>query len=117
MSIHLVKIDSDIVEDHYEHGEGASTGCGYSGEPVGKTFASLQEMLGFLATRFGLSTSEADYNIESGQLETSRTVADHTAHQNGGWFAATERELGLWRRGTMKLFSENFAIHFHEVAA
>jgi hypothetical protein len=116
MSIHLVKIDSDIVEDHYEHGEGASTGCGYSGEPVGKTFSNMAAMLDYLSTCFGLSKREADYDAAEGRLQTSRTVANHSARQNGGWFEATKEELAAWRKGKTKLFSENFTIYFHQAA-
>ncbi|MBK3780014.1 hypothetical protein G3A43_07075 [Paraburkholderia aspalathi] len=116
MSIHLVQIDSDIVEDHFEHGEGKSTGCGYNGETVGKTFPSMADMLGYLSSAFGLSAKETDYEASLGVLTTSRTVADHTAYQNGGWIAATERELDIWRKGAMKLFSENVTICFHTVA-
>lgn len=45
MDIHLVKIDSDICEDHFEKGEGDSTGCGYNGLAVGRTFPSMKAML------------------------------------------------------------------------
>jgi hypothetical protein len=76
----------------------------------------MAEMLSYLASAFGLSAKESDYDASLGVLTTSRTVADHTAYQNGGWFEASERELETWRKGAMKLFSENFTIHFHLVA-
>lgn len=116
MDIHLVKIDSDICADHFTEGEGDSTGCGYNGLAIGKTFPSMKEMLDYLASYFSLSDKETDYEKEPGRLLTAKTVADHTAGQNGGWFQATPRELAAWRKGTMKLFSENFTIHYHYVA-
>lgn len=109
---HLVSLSSDICEDDFESGEGASTGCGYSGEPIGQTFLTLSDMLGYLERTFGLSNKPQDYNIEDAHLTTSKTVANHCDAQNGGWFEATEAELEAWRKGRMKLYSEDYSIHF-----
>lgn len=120
MTIHLISLTSDICEDHPENGAGASTGCGYQGEKIGETFATFPEMLVYLERNYGLSSNEADYEVDcterSRKLYYSKTVANHSEAQNGGWFEATEEELAQWRAGTLKLYSEDYVINWHEVA-
>lgn len=115
MKVHLVKLSSDIVEDHYELGAGKSTGCGYSNEPVGKTFESFEAMLKYLADYYGLSSDANDYENEDGKLYTSKTVANHSEAQNGGWFEPTEAELEAWTNGELMLYSEDYVIEYHYV--
>lgn len=115
MKTHLVKLSSDIVEDHFEHGAGDSTGCGYSNEPVGKTFESFDAMLKYLADYYGLSADINDYENEGGILRFSKTVANHADAQNGGWFEPTDAELEAWARGEQVLYSEDFSIEYHYV--
>ena len=103
---------SDICEDHYEEGEGASTGCGYSGEKIGQTFPTLAAMIKHLASYYGLPESEADYDIDGNTLSTTKTVANHSEAQNGGWFEATAEEIAAWTEGKMKLYAETFFINF-----
>lgn len=98
-----------------ENGEGAHTGCGLNNFPVGKTFQSMSAMLGYVASAFGLSTQMGDYDTEGNYLQTSKTVANHSEAQNGGWFDPTPTEYQKWREGKLKLYSENFAIHFLRV--
>lgn len=114
---HLVGITSDICLDDPEEGEGESTGCGYGGEKIGKTFNSFESMLKYLADHYGLSGDKNDYDdTNAGFLSTDRSVADHSQAQNGGWFEPTEAEYEQWRAGTLKLYVEHFGIEFHEVA-
>lgn len=115
MKIHLVDVSSDIVEDSFIEGEGRSTGCGLRNEKIGKSFECMADMLKYLATTYGLSALEKDYNKSPHTLETSRTVANHTAAQNGGWFEATPTELDAWRKGVLLLFSENFTVNYHYI--
>lgn len=115
MKVHLVKLSSDIVEDHYELGAGKSTGCGYSNEPVGKTFESFEAMLKYLADYYGLSSDANDYENEGSKLYTSKTVANHSEAQNGGWFEPTEAELEAWSNGELMLYSEDYIIEYHYV--
>ena len=112
MNYHLVSLSSDIVEDDFNDGEGNSTGCGYQHEPVGKSFSSLETMIAYLASIYGLPGKLVDYAIEGTQLHTSKTVANHSEAQNGGWFEATTSELAAWSKGKMKLYSENYSIRF-----
>lgn len=115
-SFHLVGLTSDICEDNFEEGEGASTGCGLR-LAIGKTFATFPDMLKYLAGTYGLSASKNDYNDEgNGTLETSRAVANHSNAQNGGWFEPTEEEYAQWRAGKLKLYVENFDIKWHNIA-
>lgn len=120
MSYHLVSLSSEINEDHFESGDGASTGCGYQGEKIGKTFETFPEMLAYLASHYGLSANEADYNVDNEkgrrQLHYSKTVADHSQAQNGGWFEPTAAELEQWRAGTLQLYSEDYVINWLEAA-
>ncbi len=112
MKYHLVSVSSDICEDDYEEGEGASTGCGLGALQVGRTFDTFQQMLQYLASYFGLPNDEPGYHVEGNTLHTSKTVADHSNAQNGGWFDPTEAELKDWKEGKIKLYSENFLIKF-----
>lgn len=112
MAIHLVDMTSDIVEDSCEEGEGNSTGCGYAGQPLGRTFPTIPAAIQHLASYYGLPANEADYTIEEGLLQTSRMVADHTEAQNGGWMEPTSEEMSAWRAGHLKLYSENYDIRF-----
>lgn len=110
MAYHLVSLTSDICLDDPEHGEGASTGCGYGHEAIGKSFPTLEELVKYLASVYGLSDNLNDYEQDGQTLRYSKTVADHSQAQNGGWFEPTEAELAAWHAGTMKLYSENFDI-------
>lgn len=120
MSVHLVSLSSDILEDHFEQGIRGSTCCGYNDEKIGKTFDTFPQMLAYLKKNYGLSANEADYGDESdGQqrwLFYSKTVANHSDAQNGGWFDATEEEKTLWRAGKLKLYAEDYVIDWHQVA-
>jgi len=120
MTVHLVCLSSDICEDDFEKGEGKSTGCGYANEKIGQSFDTFPQMLAYLEKTYGLSANEADYGVEgttgSRQLHYSKTVADHSEEQNGGWFEPTEEELVRWRADALKLYSENYFITWHEVA-
>lgn len=112
--VHLVRIESEIYEDIFEEGEGDFTGCGISVN-VGQTFPNLQAMTDFLHNGYGLSKDPNDYGPDDdgkNMLFTSTTVADHSQHQNGGWFEATEAEIEKWQKGEIKLYSENYTIHF-----
>lgn len=114
MTYHLVGLTSDIVEDHAKHGEGKSTGCGYPNEKIGEDFATFESMLKYLSVYYGLSDKAADYNREGNVLETSRTVANHSEAQNGGWMNPTDEEYAQWHAGKIKLYSDNYTIRFHE---
>jgi hypothetical protein len=120
MSVHLVSLSSDICEDDFEEGEGKSTGCGYQGEKVGKTFDTFPQMLAYLEKNYGLSANETDYGVDCNngqrQLYYSKTVANHSEAQNGGWFEPTKEELARWRAGALMLYSEDYVINWHQVA-
>lgn len=120
MSVHLVSISSDIYEDDFEKGEGKATGCGYDAEKIGKTFDTFPQMLAYLEKTYGLSANEADYGVNcvNGErhLHYSKTVANHSEAQNGGWFEPTQEELARWRAGALMLYSEDYVINWHQVA-
>jgi hypothetical protein len=109
---HVVSLSSNICEDDYEHGEGKSTGCGYQNQPVGQTFNSFNDMLAHLASYYGLPSNPVDYEHERGELRTSKTVANHSEAQNGGWFEPTTDEFQAWAAGKMKLYLENFQVRY-----
>lgn len=115
MQTHLVALSSHIVEDCFETGEGASTGCGYANEHIGRTFPSFDAMLQYLSDHYGLSADTKDYERGRGELYTSRTVANHSDAQNGGWLEPTGVEYADWRAGKTKLYAENYSIQFHYV--
>jgi hypothetical protein len=112
MKYHIVSLESEIVEDNYEEGEGESTGCGYSGEKIGKTFDSIEGMVEYLSQNYGLPKDVNDYEKQDQFLYTSKTVANHADEQNGGWFDPTEREIEMWQAGKMKLYSDNYTVKF-----
>lgn len=56
-----------------------------------------------------------EYGIEGDSMITSKTVADHSEAQNGGWFEATEQEIAQWEQGEIVLYSENYYIKFLEI--
>lgn len=112
MKFHVIAISSDICADDPEEGEGESTGCGYNNEPIGKTFDDLPSIISHLSTTYGLSANEVDYDRTASFLRTSKSVADHSQAQNGGWFDPTPEEFEAWRLGRMKLYSENFHIRY-----
>lgn len=120
MNVHLVSISSDICEDSFPDGDGKSTGCGYTDEKIGKTFDTFEDMLVYLEKTYGLSAKVADYGgyccKGHRQLYYSKTVANHSDAQNGGWFEPTEEELIRWRNGALMLYSENYTINWHSVA-
>lgn len=113
--IHLVEISSDIVEDSFKEGLLTSTGCGLSGEKIGKTFEDMPAMLKYLSSYYGLSEELAAYEENGTELETAKAVANHSEAQNGGWFEPTEEEYALWKRGKLKLYSEMFIIKYLHV--
>lgn len=112
MKYHLISIDSDIGEDSLELGEGDSTGCGLNNEKIGVTFENMPAMLKHLHGHYGLPRDLADYEEENNVLHTSKTVANHSEAQNGGWMEPTEAEYELWQKGELTLYSENFTIRF-----
>jgi hypothetical protein len=105
MRIHIVSIRSDIYEDSYEEGLGKSTGCGLSVK-IGKTFHTLRGAFNFLERYHSITDLEED----RGEFHTSNMVADHSEAQNGGWFPPTEEEFADWRKGKIKLYSEEFTV-------
>nr|WP_156903428.1 hypothetical protein [Burkholderia sp. M701] len=112
--VHLVRLNSDIVEDHFEQGLGASTGCGYQNEPIGRTFPSLKAAVAFLSSHYGYSADHVDYEVEEdSQIVTARAVANHSEAQNGGWMDPTDEENEAWRAGKTKLYSEEVTVEFH----
>ena len=110
----LESICSYIVEDDYEKGELHSTGCGVPFTPISKRFSSKEMMLKFLEDMYGYQNFEEDKDgAWTGNMATSQQVADHSAHQNGGWFKPSPAEIELWKEGKMKLYSEHIDIHYH----
>lgn len=112
MQYHLIKIDSDIVEDVYEEGEGASTGAGLDDEKVGRSFPSLAALVRFCHDAYGMPADLVDYEEEGTKLFTSRPAADHSQAQNGGWFEPTDDEYAKWKQGKIKLYLENYTVHY-----
>ena len=115
MSIHLTSLSSDICIDDLEEGIGASTGCGYQNELISKTFDSMEDLVKYLAYMYGLPADLNDYEQVGNILRTSKTVADHSQAQNGGWLVPTEAELAAYAAGEMKLYSDEYEIHWLEV--
>lgn len=113
--VHLVSVTSEISEDDYRNGEGESVGAGLS-EKVGKTFPSMEKMLEYLASHFGLSKDLNDYEEDDDSLQTDKQVADHSEEQNGGWMTPTPEEIREWKAGKTKLYTEHFRITFHKLA-
>lgn len=111
---HLISIESDIVEDSYEDGEGKSTGCGLSGEKVGKSFPTLEALAKYCHDYHGLPENFADYEREGDTLCTTKQVADHSQAQNGGWMEPTAAEVEKWQKGELMLYSEHFIVKFLE---
>ena len=113
MRYHLVKLSSEIYEDSYEQGELGFTGCGYSGECIGKTFDTVEACCAYLSV-FGLPEDADGYDIDNatGVMSTTRMVADHSDAQNGGWFEPTQAEKDLWIQGKQKLYAEHFLVTF-----
>lgn len=111
MAVHLVSIGSDIVADHPEDGDGASTGHGLRREPVGRTFETLLDAVGWLSRNHGLPPGVSDYGVErDGTLVTEVPRADHSRAQNGGWMTPTMREVEAWGRGELTLYSEHVRV-------
>lgn len=115
MGIHLSSLSSDICIDDLEEGIGASTGLGYQNELISKTFDSLEDMVKYLASMYGLSDDLNNYEQDGYILRTSKTVADHSQAQNGGWMEPTEAELAAYQEGKMKLYSDEYEIRWLEV--
>lgn len=112
MQIHVIALSSDIVEDCFDEGEGNSTGCGYQGQAIGKSFQSMEAAIGYLSSYYGYSPKSSDWEIGSNLIETSKMVANHSEAQNGGWFEPTTSEISKWKRGKMKLYSENVSVRY-----
>jgi hypothetical protein len=111
---HLVSISSEIIEDSYNEGEMAGTGCGLQNQKIGRTFDSVQKALKWLTDNYsGLTEDLVDYDTEcENVLRTSAQVADHSNSQNGGWMEPTAKEIALWKKGKGKLFVEHFDVIF-----
>ena len=112
LNFHLVSLSSDICYDDFDLGEGPSTGCGLQGERLGLTFETLPALIKFLADIYGLPADAADYDIERDSIRCSKTVADHSDAQNGGWFDPTEEEIDRWKQGQQTLYVEHFQARF-----
>ena len=109
-------ISTDIIEVVFDDEELESTGCGLRGEKIGRAFNTFQEMLNYLVNNYGLTADKTNYEVdEDGVLQTSKMVADHSAHQNGGWFEPTSEEIKKWKKGEMKLYVEDYTIKFHAI--
>lgn len=107
----LESIDSEILEDDYEEGEKDFTGCGLPMINIGKKFPTKKLMLEWIENNYSFTGFEE--HESPGIMATSKTVADHSSAQNGGWFDPTEEELKLWKEGKMKLYTENVTIKYH----
>lgn len=114
--IYLESISSSICEDDYEHGEMDDTGCGiYPPMQIGKTFDNMNDMFEYLEKSWGLSDNPSHYECEKNKCYFDKLVADHSKHQNGGWFEPTEEELEKWKRGEQKLYNESSIIKYHRM--
>jgi hypothetical protein len=113
---YIERIESDIIEVSFEHGELVSTGCGLR-ELIGEGVQTFEDMLKHLNKRYNLSADQNDYEImeEDGLLQTSKQVANHSEAQNGGWMEPTAKEIEDWKEGLGKLYSENYRIRFHKI--
>jgi len=111
--IHLVSMIVDIYEDDFENGTGKHTGCGYS-ESIGETFDSMEQVGAYLKRNFNIE----DFGVDEDEkrIWSSKTVADHSDAQNGGWFEATQSELERWHKGELMLYSEDYYFNYLEVA-
>ena len=112
MQIHVIALSSDIVKDSFDEGEGSSTGCGYQGQAIGKSFPSMEAAIGYLSAYYGYSSNVSDWEIRSNSIESSKMVANHSDAQNGGWFDPTESEISQWKRGELMLYSENVSVRY-----
>lgn len=108
----LESIDSEIYEDDFEEGEKSHTGCGLPMTPISKKFETKELMLRWIEDNYGYVGFEE--HESPGIMATSKTVADHSNAQNGGWFDPTEEELKLWKEGKCKLYAENVTIQYHQ---
>jgi len=111
-SFFLESIDSEIMEDSYEEGEGSYTGCGLPMTPLAEKFRSKEEMLKWVEDNYGFTDFEE--NESPGIMATTKTVANHSSEQNGGWMEPTEKEVELWKLGRGKLYAENVTIRYHK---
>ena len=114
---YLERVDSDITEDSYEHGELDGTGCGLH-ETIGKRFGSLEDVIQYLSKIYGLSDKKDNYEIDekNGFLQIDKQVANHSEEQNGGWMEPTAQEITSWKDGRGKLYNEHYTISFHKIA-
>jgi hypothetical protein len=112
MPIHLIRLSSDIVEDSFEEGLQDSTGCGYSGEAIGKSFANEAKAIAYLADVYGYPSDVALWEIGHSTMETAKHVADHSNAQNGGWMEPTDQEFETWTKGLGKLYEEQVTVSF-----
>ena len=110
--IHLVKISSTIYENTFKEGFGENTNCGLRNEPVGRSFDSIESALNHLQDYYKLPVGKENYNIDDGLIKTSKMVADHSSHQNGGWFEPTDSEYEAWKKGETMLYTENFTVEY-----
>ncbi len=116
MRIYLESMSTEIFEDHFNEGLGESTGCGLQDVKIGRAFDTLEDMLKYLDTAFGLPCEEVNYRMQPGTLEASKQVADHSQAQNGGWFDPTATEMAAWAAGTGKMYCEECVIHYRWIA-
>ena len=112
MSIHLISMSSDIVDDLYDEGDGESTGCGYQGEPIGKSFETEALAIAYMADMYNYPSDMHSWEISSSHMESARQVADHSSVQNGGWMEPTESEIEVWENGSFKLYQDQVTVQF-----
>ena len=112
--IHLVKISSTIYEDTFKEGFCENTNCGLRNEAIGKSFDSIDSALKHLHDHYKLPVVKENYDIDDGDglIKTSKMVADHSSHQNGGWFEPTDNEYEAWKKGEKMLYTENFTVEY-----
>jgi hypothetical protein len=112
MPIHLIQLSSDIVEDDPEDGLLDSTGCGYCGQAIGRSFDTDEKAIAYLADTYGYSSDIPSWEIRASSMQSSKQVANHSEAQNGGWMVPTEAETQAWLSGKFKLYEELVTVNF-----
>jgi len=105
----LVSTSCDVVEDSFEKGE-ISDWRNTMFEKENKKFDTIDHLVEYLYSNYGLSKDKSEYTADDGQLTTS-IMQD----EDGNSIGEVDNKLKQWKEGKARLWNAYYIMHIEIV--